>query len=620
MPKIVNSTAAAVPATGSPGSGSPAAGPLYQREDRPGLSRLFGPLFYLALAGGLIWLGFSGLASTVLSSLLLGGGAFLSILALGYLVYLYFMAAERVKQSRITTSEQMLFYERTQAEVEKAKAEADKARAEADQAHALTAKVRRESEVMSIIAPADHQVYISDLNHLAWWHARHSDQRFYSNSRDTYQSPGPEEWAAFQARHAKALPAATSLFPGAASLPEFIDLFELLGSSSPSLHRLIFGVALDSQGQRQLITGDLSNLYHIAVGGSSGWGKSGFLRQLVYQVMLAQERPSLLLVDLERNALAPFAGSPRLLLPLASDEPSAYRVFSFLHQEMTRRLKLFDEFGADDLAAYNGLEQVQPLPMIVCGVDEFNDLMELGSLRPLIQRVARHSRKTGIRLVLAAQEWTLKHVDEMTRRQLSTRLQFYATDSAQARQLVGKSMAGLLKAIKGRAVALIPGRETVLLQSPFLAREVIIQAIPGNMPGSSRGGFARGVQPETDWKSRLSFLLEDDEPGADTGEPAPGDLVLDDTLLDDALDVANEEKILRLWDDGASRGQISKAVWGYRSSNRYPDIESVLLAHGRVDKHGRPLTPRATPVSGELAPDEPTPDKVISDEAPSVTA
>ncbi len=44
---------------------------------------------------------------------------------------------------------------------------------------------------------------------------------------------------------------------------------------APSLHRLVLGVRVDDQtGQTEAVNGDLAQWVHVAVGGSSGCGKS----------------------------------------------------------------------------------------------------------------------------------------------------------------------------------------------------------------------------------------------------------------------------------------------------------------------------------------------------------
>lgn len=445
--------------------------------------------------------------------------------------------------------------------------------AEVAEAEAKAAKAKRDSEIQVVIANWDQQVHISDMNHAALWRNTTVDPRVYANGH--YTEPRPEELHARQMflasvskssrvvdGTATALPA-----PEMQPLPDYVDLFELL-PGQPSIHKLVFGVAIDeTTGQRQTIAGDLLDLTHIAIAGSSGWGKSSLMRSLIYQAMLAPEKPDLLLVDLENNALAPFAGSSRLLRPLAANEADARRVFGLLFHEMYRRLKIFEQLHVDDLKAYGRIEGAPPLKPIVCAVDEFNDLMELEDLRPVIQRVARHCRKTGIRLIFAAQEWTMKYIDGLTQRQLSTRFQFYATDPTQARQLVGPGGKRVMeKPKKGRAVALLPGKEFALVQTPYLHRQAITAANP-NAP----------APPENMNEVRLPASPFDtgSSPNIDL-PPLPGG---EESGMSD-----REQVILETWDAGERQLKtICEAAYGAAGGKHYDLVRKVLTRNGRLE-------------------------------------
>lgn len=511
-----------------------------------------------------------GLVLMVLASLLLITAVAGVIYLLIHLAFQGAVGFESLRQARSQTSQFKLEQLKLAAEVAEAEARA--------------AKARRESEVFVVTAPFDHQVHISDMNHDALWRGAHQEARVYANGH--YTDPTPQEmqarqlWLAGAGKNAgKVIEAgaqAIGLLPAGAPvvaepLPDYVDLFELL-KTRPSIHNLAFGVAIDEMtGQRRPLTADLLDLTHIAIAGSSGWGKSSIMRSILYQVMLAEEKPAMLLVDLENNALAPFAGNPRLLRPLATTEDDARRVFGQLYHEMTRRLKIFEKFHIDDLKDYQRLVAeagAPPLRPIVCAVDEFNDLMEIEDLRPVIQRVARHCRKTGIRLIFAAQEWTMKYIDNMTQRQMSTRIQFYATDRTQARQLVGPGGARVMEAPKkGRAVLLLPGHEFTLLQTPYLHREAIMQANP-NAPRPP-------AADELDALTLPGSVFDGDDVDPLLDEPAASSAPA--SLSD------REQAILTAWDAGTrDEKTLAELAYGAVGGKQYGLVRSVLQRHGRL--------------------------------------
>jgi hypothetical protein len=214
-------------------------------------------------------------------------------------------------------------------------------------------------------------------------------------------------------------------------LPSRIPLRGLL-DGAPTLARLILGVAINPQTRQiEPITGDMASLVHVAVGGSSGWGKSVFLRCLAYQLALAREQPDLVLVDLEGATLAPFARSHRLLYPLADNERAAAGALTALSEdELNRRKALFAQHpGVDTLTAYNAVAR-EPLRPIVAIVDEATALLGNKAVEDSLRTVALRARKYGLWLLLAGQDWKASSLDSAIKNQLSTRVQFKASERA----------------------------------------------------------------------------------------------------------------------------------------------------------------------------------------------
>lgn len=395
------------------------------------------------------------------------------------LVYLVRLIMDLILQIRLRQEQLQQERERTRtAELDRLKVEAEvhKTRAEA-------AKAERESEFTHIIAEHDQAVFVRDLNPHAVWKPVHIIPSFRINGAEIIPSSlelnAWQEW--LPQRRGLNSPNQPPLIP-AATWPERVRLDEML-TESPSLSRLILGITLNpATGQIQPVTGDMRHLIHIAIGGSSGWGKSVLVRVLTYQLLLARESLELILIDLEPNALAPFAGAARLRFPLASTEATARDVLAALKEEMLRRMALFAQAGVDDLEEYNR-SAAEPLNPLVCIADEANDLLEIKAIESDAQLLARRGRKAGIWIILAAQEWKVAAIDARIRRQLSTKIQFRANDPAQARMLVGRSGASLLADVPpGRAVASLPGQGILQIQAPYLSKADIQQAIPIGHP------------------------------------------------------------------------------------------------------------------------------------------
>lgn len=279
----------------------------------------------------------------------------------------------------------------------------------------------------------------------------------------------------------------------------------------------------------------MGKLVHIAVGGSSGWGKSVFLRSLAYQLAKSQDLVDLALVDLEGVTFAPFARCGRLLWPVADTEQDALAIFRELAQEMNRRKELYGQHpGVDSIDTYNARAD-EPLAPVVTLVDEATALLGDKAVENELRTLALRARKYGLWLVLGGQDWKASSLDTAIRNQLSSRIQFKAMSAAQSRVLLEQSGAEDLDA-PGRALAILPGRPMFVLQAPFLSER--------DLDDLSNGG-PRNAMPEL----------------GGNGEGPDSEL---------------EERIRELWAQGETLGAISEKVFGYKSGKRTAQIKEVL--------------------------------------------
>ena len=142
--------------------------------------------------------------------------------------------------------------------------------------------------------------------------------------------------------------------------------------------RVAIGVNLENK----LVEADLSdpNTCHFLVGGTTGSGKSEFLRALL--LSLTQRRSpdhlKLALVDPKRVTFPEFENIPWLLSPIVKDSDRAIALMEDLVLEMESRYKAFEANRCNDLPTYNQqcLERNQPTkPPIICLFDEYADFM-----------------------------------------------------------------------------------------------------------------------------------------------------------------------------------------------------------------------------------------------------
>jgi hypothetical protein len=286
--------------------------------------------------------------------------------------------------------------------------------------------------------------------------------------------------------------------------PSRVPLSGLLAGPA-SLNNLVLGVTLDENGQRHIVNGAMPDLVHVAVGGTSGWGKSEFLKMLACQLLMAVERPDLCMIDLEGVTLNAFAQSERLLYPLADSEPAALALLLALNAEMELRKGLFNAYpGVDRLDRYNAMAG-EPLNPIITLIDEATALLDNKNIEGHLKSLTLRARKYGLWLILAGQDWKSSSLDTAIRNQLSTRVQFKALNASQSRVLIGEGDAKDIEAI-GRALAVLPGRPMLEMQAPFVSHSMIMDAVRGN--GPQRVLDLETIRPESQGEQTARRIIE----------------------------------------------------------------------------------------------------------------
>ena len=256
----------------------------------------------------------------------------------------------------------------------------------------------------------------------------------------------------------------------------------------PSIHNLVLGVTVRDDGTNEVVRGDISKMVHVAVGGSSGWGKSIFLQTVGLQLAKAIEPVDMALVDLEGVTFEAFARCDRLLWPIAETERDALGILQALTVEMDRRKEARDR-------------DARP---IVLMIDEATALLDDKSVEGALKTLALRARKWRIWCVLGGQDWKESSIDTAIRNQLATRVQFKAMSASQSRVLLQRGGAESLD-VPGRALAILPGKPMTKIQAPWVSEDQLRTAITGTGPATA---LPEVITPTNGREQRIIELLE----------------------------------------------------------------------------------------------------------------
>ena len=204
--------------------------------------------------------------------------------------------------------------------------------------------------------------------------------------------------------------------------------------------KIAIGVGIDGK----LLEADLSdpNTCHFLVGGTTGSGKSEFLRSLLLSLIYrhSPQHLKIALVDPKRVTFPEFEQMSSLYAPVVKDSDRAVELMQELVAEMESRYQKFEKAKCADLTVYN--QRSSPmLPRIVCIFDEYADFMAEKEVRNIleqsIKRLGAMARAAGIHLIISTQRPEASIVTPIIRTNLPGRVALSTKSEADSKIILG---------------------------------------------------------------------------------------------------------------------------------------------------------------------------------------
>ncbi len=293
---------------------------------------------------------------------------------------------------------------------------------------------------------------------------------------------------------------------------ETVLLRELLESETFKDEKHILPLALGKDIGGDAIIGDLGQMPHLLVAGTTGSGKSVALNTMIISLLYrySPEECRFIMIDPKMLELSVYDGIPHLLSPVVTEPSKAIVALKWTVKEMENRYRLMSHMGVRNIANYNqrikeardGGEVIErnvqtgfdpetgkpiieavpldmtPLPLIVVVVDEMADLMIISGkdIETSIQRLAQMARAAGIHIIMATQRPSVDVITGVIKANFPTRISFQVTSRIDSRTILGEQGAEQLLG-KGDMLYMSGGSRITRVHGPFISDKEVEKVV-----------------------------------------------------------------------------------------------------------------------------------------------
>lgn len=222
--------------------------------------------------------------------------------------------------------------------------------------------------------------------------------------------------------------------------PRLVYLREILGSDEFCKATSMLTIAIGKNIKGKPIIGDLRDMPHLLIAGTTGSGKSVCLNSLILSILYraTPREVKFLMIDPKMVELSCYNALPHLISDVITDPKKVAVALRWVIDEMEERYRQLAGVGVKNIEKYNQLNKETPFPYVIVIIDELADLMAVAraSVEDAVTRLAQLSRAVGIHLILATQRPSVDVITGVIKANLPCRISFQVASRVDSRTVL----------------------------------------------------------------------------------------------------------------------------------------------------------------------------------------
>ncbi len=256
---------------------------------------------------------------------------------------------------------------------------------------------------------------------------------------------------------------------------EEVSLREIISNDKFQKKEVRLPIALGKSISGIPIIGDLTNMPHLLIAGTTGSGKSVCINTIIVSLLyrLNPDLCKFILIDPKMLELSTYEGIPHLLTPVITDAKKATSALAWTVKEMNSRYKLMSKVGVRNIDGYNSKHKLK-MPYIVVVVDEMSDLMLVAGkeIENYIQKLSQMARAAGIHIIMATQRPSVDVITGTIKANFPTRISFQVSSKIDSRTILGEQGAEQLLG-KGDMLFMSSANRIIRIHGPYVTEQEI---------------------------------------------------------------------------------------------------------------------------------------------------